>query len=126
MDGGIIFPEESYAIQGAIFAVYQGMGAGFLEAVYQECLEHELSARGIPFKPQTEIQIFYKGVPLRQTYRADIVCYDKIIIELKAVKNLLPEHSAQLQNYLRATGMKLGLLVNFGHSPKVELVRIAM
>ena len=102
------------------------MGAGFLEAVYQECLEHELSARGIPFKPQTEIQIFYKGVPLRQTYRADIVCYDKIMIELKAVKNLLPEHSAQLQNYLRATGMKLGLLVNFGHSPKVELVRIAM
>ena len=126
MNSGIIYPEESYVIQGAIFAVYQGMGAGFLEAVYQECLEHELSTRGIPFKSQAEIQVFYNGVPLRQTYRADIVCYDKIILELKAVKNLLPEHSAQLQNYLRATGMKLGLLVNFGHFPKAEIVRIAI
>ena len=126
MNSGIIYPEESYVIQGAIFAVYQGMGAGFLEAVYQECLERELSARGIPFKSQTEIQILYNGVPLRQTYRADLVCYDKIILELKAVRNLLPEHSAQLQNYLRATGMKLGLLVNFGHFPKAEIVRIAI
>ncbi len=126
MNSGIIYPEESYVIQGAIFAVYQGMGAGFLEAVYQECLERELNARGIPFKSQTEIQIFYNGVPLRQTYRADLVCYDKIILELKAVRNLLPEHSAQLQNYLRATGMRLGLLVNFGHFPKAEIVRIAI
>ena len=126
MNSGIIYPEESYVIQGAIFAVYQGMGAGFLEAVYQECLERELSARGIPFKSQTEIQILYNGVPLRQTYRDDLVCYDKIILELKAVRNLLPEHSAQLQNYLRATGMKLGLLVNFGHFPKAEIVRIAI
>ena len=125
MNNGIIYQDESYAIQGAIFAVYKEMGSGFLEAVYQECLERELSARGIPFKSQTEIQILYNGVPLRQTYRADIVCYDKIILELKAVKNLLPEHSAQLQNYLRATGMKLGLLVNFGHFPKAEIVRIA-
>ena len=126
MNSGIIYPEESYVIQGAIFAVYQGMGAGFLEGVYQECLERELNARGIPFKSQTEIQIFYNGVPLCQTYRADLVCFDKIILELKAVRNLLPEHSAQLQNYLRATGMRLGLLVNFGHFPKAEIVRIAI
>ena len=126
MNNGIIYHDESYAIQGAIFAVYKEMGSGFLEAVYQECLERELSARGIPFKSQTEIQIFYNGVPLRQTYRADLVCYDKIILELKAVRNLLPEHSAQLQNYLHATGMRLGLLVNFGHFPKAEIVRIAI
>ena len=126
MNSGIIYQEESYAIQGAIFAVYKEMGSGFLEAVYQECLERELKARGIPFKSQAEIQIFYNGVPLRQTYRADMVCYDKIILELKAVRNLLPEHSAQLQNYLRATGMRLGLLVNFGHFPKAEIVRIAL
>ena len=126
MNSGIIYPEDSYVIQGAIFAVYNEMGSGFLEAVYQECLERELHARGMPFKSQTEIQICYNGVPLRQTYRADLVCFDKIILELKAVKNLLPEHSAQVQNYLRATGMKLGLLVNFGHAPKVEISRIAM
>ena len=126
MNSGIIYQEESYAIQGAIFAVYKEMGSGFLEAVYQECLERELKARGIPFKSQAEIQIFYNGVPLRQTYRADMVCYDKIILELKAVRNLLPEHSAQLQNYLRATGMRLGLLVNFGHFPKAEIVSIAL
>ena len=126
MNSGIIYQEESYAIQGAIFAVYKEMGSGFLEAVYQECLERELNARGIPFKAQTEIQIFYNGVPLRQTYRADLVCFDKIILELKAVRNLLPEHTAQLQNYLRATGMRLGLLVNFGHFPKAEIVRIAI
>ena len=126
MNKGIIYQEESYAIQGAIFAVYQGMGAGFLEAVYQECLERELSARGIPFKSQTEIQILYNGVKHRKPSRADLGCYDKIILELKAVRNLLPEHSAQLQNYLRATGMRLGLLVNLGHFPKAEIVRIAI
>ena len=126
MKSGIIYQEESYAIQGAIFAVYKEMGSGFLEAVYQECLERELNARGIPFRPQAEIRICYNGISLNQTYRADLVCYDKIIRELKAVRNLLPEHSAQLQNYLRATGMRLGLLVNFGHFPKVEIVRIAL
>ena len=126
MNSGIIYQEESYAIQGAIFAVYKEMGFGFLEAVYQECLERELLTRGIPFKAQAEIKIRYNGTLLNQTYRADLICYDKIIIELKAVRNLLPEHSAQLQNYLRATGMRLGLLVNFGHFPKAEIVRIAL
>ena len=126
MNSGIIYQEESYAIQGAIFAVYKEMGSGFLEAVYQECLERELLTRGIPFKAQAEIKIQYTGTLLNQTYRADLICYDKIILELKAVRNLQPEHSAQLQNYLRATGMRLGLLVNFGHFPKAEIVRIAL
>jgi GxxExxY protein len=124
--GELIYEEESYAVKGAVFEVYKAMGAGFLEAVYQECLEEELKVRGIPFVAQPEIKISYKGRMLHQSYRADIVCYDKIILELKAVSALLPEHSAQLFNYLRATKMKLGFLVNFGHYPGVEIKRIAL
>ena len=106
--------------------MYKTLGAGYLEAVYQESLEEELRLRKIPFEPQTEIKIKYKGKELRQFYRADIVCYGKIILELKAVSDLLPEHSAQLFNYLRGTGMKLGMLINFGHYPGVEIKRIAL
>ena len=122
----LIYEEEAFAIRGAIFEVYKTIGTGFLEAVNQECLEMELAKRNIPFKAQSEIIISYKGKPLKQTYKADIVCYDKIILELKAVKALLPEHAAQIQNYLRATGMRLGLLVNFCHSPGVEIKRFAL
>ena len=122
----IIFKNESYAIQGAIFEVYRTIGPGFLEAVYQECLEKEFRRRDIPFAAQPELPLSYKGEPLRQTYRADLVCYDKIIVELKAVKELAPEHAAQVLNYLRATGMKLGLLVNFGSHPKVTIKRLAL
>ena len=122
----LIYADEVYAIQGAIFEVYKNVGAGFLESVYQECLEIELMRGGIPFKSQWEIRVRYKDQVLKQTYRVDVVCYEKIILELKAVKQLLPEHSAQLHNYLRATGMKLGLLVNFGHYPGIEIKRIAV
>ena len=122
----LLYAEEVYAIQRAVFDVYKNIGTGFLEAVYQECLEMELAKRNIPFKAQSEIVISYKGTPLKQTYKADIVCYDKIILELKAVKALLPEHAAQIQNYLRATGMRLGLLINFCHSPGVEIKRFAL
>ena len=118
--------EITYQIRGAIYEVYKTLGIGFLEAVYQEALELELTARGIPFESQLEITIAYKGAMLRQKYRADIVCFNKIIVELKAVKQLLPEHAAQLQNYLRATGMKLGLIVNFSHHPGVEIKRIVL
>lgn len=121
----LIFADGVYAIQGAIYEVYKTLGAGFLEGVYQEALEFELASRSIPYKSQPEITIAYKGKRLRQTYRADIICYDSIILELKAVKQLLPEHSAQLYNYLRATEMKLGLLVNFSHYPGAEIKRIA-
>ena len=122
----LIYSDETYEIKGAIFEVYKTLGAGYLEAVYQESLEEELKLRGIPFEAQSEIKISYKGKELRQFYKADIVCYDKIILELKAGSNSLPEHSAQLFNYLRATKMKLGLLVNFGHHPGVEIKRIAV
>lgn len=120
----LIFAEEAFRIQGAVFEVYKVLGIGFLESVYQEALEIELCARGIPFQAQVEIDLAYKGITLKQTYRADIVCYDKIIVELKAVRNLLPEHEAQIHNYLLASRMRLGLLVNFCHFPGVEIKRI--
>ena len=123
---GLLLEEESYLIRGAIFEVYKTLGAGFLESVYQEALEVELGAMNVPYKSQPEVTISYKGRSLNKTYRADIVCYDSIILELKAVKQLLPEHMAQLQNYLRATKMRLGFLVNFGNSTGVEIKRIAM
>ncbi len=126
MNDKIIFKEESYAIQGAIFEVYREMGCGFLEAVYQECLEKELRLRGIPFVAQLELELFYKGDILKQKYRPDIICYEKIIVELKAVKQIAPEHEAQIMNYLKATDMKLGLLVNFGAYPKVSITRFVL
>lgn len=122
----IIFKDECYLIQGAIFDVYREMGCGFLEAVYQECMERELTARGVPFIAQQELMLTYKGKPLKQTYKPDLVCFDKIICELKAVKESAPEHKAQVMNYLKASGMKLGLLVNFGTYPKAAIIRIAL
>ena len=122
----LLYADEVYAIQGAIFEVYKTLGSGFLEGVYQEALELELTSRGIPYMSQPEITISYKGSMLHQKYRADILCFDSIILELKAVNQLLPEHSAQLFNYLRATGMKLGLLINFSHYPGADIRRIAL
>ncbi len=116
--------EESYAVLGAVFEVYQEMGCGFLEAVYQECLERELRLRQIPFASQPVLTIPYKGESLRQTYQPDFICFDKIILELKAVTQLAPEHRAQLHNYLKATGLPVGYLINFGHYPKVEFERV--
>ncbi len=121
----IIFREESYAIQGAIFAVYREMGCGFLESVYQECLEKELALRNIPYTPQAELELFYKGKPLKQKYRPDIICYNKIIFELKATKLITRDYEAQIINYLKAANMRLGFLVNFGSHPKVEIKRYA-
>ena len=119
----ILYREESYAIQGAIFDVYREMGCGFLEAVYQECLEREFTMRAIPFNAQHTLELTYKGEPLRQVYKPDFTCYDKIIVELKSVSMLLPDHEAQLLNYLKATGMRVGLLVNFGSHPKAIVKR---
>ena len=122
----LIYEEETYAIRGAVFEVYKEMGCGFLEAVYQECLEKELALRAIPFDPQRELILQYKKQTLERRYKPDLICFGKIIVELKAVKALGDEHKAQLLNYLKATGMKLGLLVNFGHYPKVEIERMAL
>ncbi len=122
----ILYKEECYGIQGAVFEVYKEMGCGFLEAVYQECLEREFRNRGIPFARKIELCLHYKGEPLEQRYEPDLICYGKIIIELKAVKELSNEHRAQLMNYLKATRLRLGLLVNFGHFPKVQIERIIL
>ncbi len=120
----LIFQEESYRIIGACFEVYREKGCGFLEAVYQECLEIELRLQDVPFVPMQALALEYKQCPLRAKYEPDFICDEKIILELKAVTELAAEHRAQVQNYLKATGFKLGLLVNFGHYPKVQLERI--
>ena len=109
-----IYKDESYAIRGAMFAVHKELGCGFLERAYQDALEFEFQERGIPYEREKEIQIMYKGKPLGEPYRADFVCYGKIIVELKAVGTLESVHRSQAINYLKATGMKLGILVNFG------------
>ena len=121
----IVYPEESYRIMGACFEVYNDKGCGFLESVYQECMEIELSSQDIPFRRQVELPLSYKGRVLKQNYRPDFECFGKIMLELKAVDRLTDEHVAQVLNYLNASGYELGLLVNFGHYPKVEYKRIA-
>jgi len=122
----LIFEEETFSIRGAIFEVYREMGCGFLEAVYQECLEKELKSKGIPFISQPELKLNYKGKSLRQTYKPDLICYEQIIVELKAVKEIAPEHKAQVINYLKATNLRLGLLINFGSHPKVQIERLIL
>ena len=118
-----LYQEESYKIRGAIYAVHRELGCGFLERVYQDALECEFQERGISYEREKEIQIMYKGKPLGNPYRADFVCYGKIIVELKALSELDGTHRAQVINYLKATKMKLGLLVNFGEiSAKVERI----
>ncbi len=124
-DAEFLFKEESYAIRGAIFEVYKEMGPGFLEAVYQECLEKEFKRQNIPFLSQHLLRLSYKGEMLHQKYVPDFICHDKIILEIKGVRQVAPEHKAQLLNYLKSTGMKLGFLVNFGHHPKVQIERMA-
>jgi len=126
MENELLFKDECYAIQGAIFEVYREMGCGFLEAVYQECLEKEFRRRGIPFIAQQELRLFYKGEELKQTYKPDLICYDKIIIELKALRDLTGEHRSQVLNYLKGTDSRLGLLVNFGCSQKAMVERIVL
>lgn len=111
--GELIYKDESYEIIGACFEVYKNMGPGFLEPVYQECLEIELTDRRIPFAHPRKLTISYKGRMLAKTYEADFVCYEKIIVEVKAVTQIINDHRAQTINYLKATGVRLALLVNF-------------
>ena len=122
----IIYKEESYKIVGAAFKVYNNLGHGFLEAVYQEALEIEFQRQGIPYEREKELKIMYDGVELKQTYKADFVCFGKIIVELKAVSNLDNAHRSQVYNYLHATGYRLGLLLNFGCSDELEKERIVL
>jgi GxxExxY protein len=121
----LIYREESFKIVGACLEVYGNKGCGFLEPVYQECLEMEFKLQDILCVPQQPLVLEYKGHRLKHVYEPDFICYGKIILEIKAVSQLTDEHRAQIINYLKATGFKLGLLVNFGHYPKLEWERLA-
>ena len=110
----LFYKDECYKIIGACMEVHKILGNGFLEAVYQEALAKEFGLQSIPFEREKQITISYKGDILNKQYLADFVCFDKIIVELKALSALSSEHESQLLNYLKATGFKLGLLINFG------------
>ena len=120
----LIYKEESYAIIGACFEIYKNKGCGFHEPIYHECLEIEFEFQRIPFLSKPPQTLQYRGRTLVQTFSPDFICYDKIIVEIKAVSELIDEHRAQLLNYLSATGCKLGLLVNFGLYPRLEYERL--
>jgi GxxExxY protein len=121
---GLIYKEESYATIGACVAVYKDKGCGFLEPVYHECLAIEFELRGISFVSKRAQTLQYRGRTLVQTFSPDFICYEKIIVEIKAVSASVDEHRAQVLNYLSATTCRLGLLVNFGHYPRMEYERL--
>ena len=118
-----LFKEEGYELMSAAFEVYNEIGPGFLEDVYQEAMEIELSARKIPFLSKPRLQIQFKGQPLRKFYDADLLVYSAIVVELKAVRAVLPEHEAQLLNELKATRLRVAYLINFGASPRLQWYR---
>lgn len=120
----LILKQEVYSIIGAAFEVYNVLGVGFLEAVYQAALEEELNLRKIPHIPQQEILVKYKGKPLRKSYIADIVAYGNVIVEIKAIDHITSRDYSQVLNYLKATSFPLGLLINFGSEKDMEWKRI--
>jgi GxxExxY protein len=122
----ILFRDEAFTVIGACMAVHKDKGNGFVEPVYQDALEVELELSGIPFDPQRNYPIQYRGRELKHTYTPDLLCFGKIIVELKAVKALTDEHRAQVLNHLKVTRLKLGLLVNFGSHPRLEWERIIL
>jgi GxxExxY protein len=116
----IILQNESYNIIGACMVVHRELGCGFLEAVYQEALEEEFKLRNIPYVREPLLTITYKGKLLNKKYQADFICYENIIVELKALSELNSTHQSQLINYLKASKMKLGILVNFGQKSLIS------
>jgi len=121
----LLYKQECYNIVGACMAVHRELGHGFLESVYQEALAIELTRSSIPFEREKELSIIYKGVELKSYFKADFICYDQIILELKALDALSNDHVSQLMNYLKATGLKVGLLVNFG-APSLQYKRYVL
>lgn len=119
----LLYKEEVYRIIGCAMEVHRTLGCGFLEAVYQEALEIEFQRQRLPYEREKPLGITYKGLLLQKTYIADFVCFDKIIVELKALSTFSSEHYAQVLNYLKATGYRLGLLINFG-AKSLEYKRI--
>ena len=119
----LLLKEEVFAIVGAAIEVHRELGAGFLEPVYQEAMELELKSRGIANEPQKQLQISYKGQKLQKTYETDFVCFGQIIVELKAPSRLSGHEEAQVLNYLKATGLRVGVLINFGGAGRLEWKR---
>lgn len=126
MSDDLLYRDEVYRIVGACMAVHKDKGNGFVEPVYQDALEIELELNAIPFDSQRNYQIHYRNRPLKHSYTPDLLCFEKIIVELKAAKALTDEHRAQLMNYLKVTGLQLGLLVNFGSYTRLEWERIVL
>lgn len=122
----ILYKEESFAIIGAGFTVYNDKGYGFLEPVYQECMGIELAFQEIPAEAQKKIDLFYRDQKSEHFYQPDFICFGKIVVELKAVDKIMDAHRSQVINYLNATGLKLGLIINFGHHPGLEYERIVL
>ena len=120
----LLYKDEVYVIIGAAMDVYNNLGPGFLEAVYQEAMEIEIASRKIPALPEQKLYIEYKGTPLKKFYEADLICYEKIIVEIKAMDRLTSREESQILNYLKATGMKVGLLINFGAHNDLEWKRL--
>jgi GxxExxY protein len=120
----LIYKDEVYAIIGAAMDVYNNLGSGFLEAVYQEAMEIETVSRKIPALPEQKLHIEYKGTPLKKFYEADLICYEKIIVEIKALDRLTSREESQILNYLKATGMQVGILINFGAHNDLEWKRL--
>jgi len=119
-----ILNQEGYDLMAAAFEVYNELGNGFTEDIYQEALETELATRGIPYASQVPVLIYYKARPLKKTFKPDLITHDQIVVELKAHKTLLPEHEAQLINYLKAMRKPIGYLINFGSPGKLQWQRI--
>ncbi|MBI4675204.1 MAG: GxxExxY protein [Chloroflexi bacterium] len=119
----LLLKDEVYAIAGAAIDVHRELGEGFLEPVYQECLEIELALRGIPFESQKALPIFYKGRRLKKEYIADFVCYGQVVVEIKALDRLSGKEKSQILNYLKATGLRVGVLINFGSTGRLEWKR---
>jgi GxxExxY protein len=119
----LLLKDEVYAIVGAAIEVHRELGCGYLEAVYQEAMAIELVRALVPFEACKELLIIYKGQPLRKKYVADLVCYGQIIVELKALDHLTGKEESQLLNYLKTTGLRVGLLINFGSQGKLKWKR---
>ena len=122
----LLLKDEVYAIVGAAMAVHNELGAGFLEAVYQEAMEIELVERGIPFEPQRLVPVRYRGRVLKKVYCTDLVCFDAVIVEIKAQRQLVSRDEAQVLNYLKATGYKVGVLLNFGDPARLDWHRYVL
>jgi GxxExxY protein len=122
----LLLKDEVYRIVGCAMDVHRELGSGFLEAVYQEAMVYELQHRDIPFRSQVELSIRYKDTLLRKTYCADLVCFDSIIVELKSIRVIGSVEEAQVINYLKATGLRVGLLLNFGVPGRLDWKRFVV